>query len=387
MLRFPILFCASQPRDDVSAILSQDGYRVHYRDFAQAESSELPAFDFIVIDATHQSEHALRVCHALHTRKGDRFIPILVLANDSSPRARLANLTCGADIYVLHPFEPAELLKQVQTFHRMKERHDRLLAKTAEVDNINQQLRTAHQQIDLEMELARRLQQSFLPQSLPAFPRVRFAVHYTPCGKVGGDFYDAFRLDEHHVGCYVADAMGHGVPASLLAMFVKKGVRSKEISGKEYRLVQPGEVLQKLNRDLIDQALSEQPFVTMAYALFDFQSGVFRFARSGHPYPLVVPKEGRLQLWKTDGMPLGVFETQYPVRSEQLQPGDKVVLYTDGLDSARFKHHPAGTASLVAAAEHFRGLPIAELIDRLAEDLFLHAPPSDDLTLLGMEYA
>ena len=255
------------------------------------------------------------------------------------------------------------------------------------MDTINQQLRTAHQQIDQEMELARRLQQSFLPQSLPAFPRIRFAVHYAPCGQVGGDFYDAFRLDEQHVGFYVADAMGHGVPASLLAIFVKKGVRAKEINGKEYRLVQPGEVLQKLNRDLIEQDLSDQPFVTMAYALFNFQSGLFSFARAGHPYPLYVPKQGPLALVANRRPAARRLRYAISGADAALQPGDKVVLYTDGLDYAVFKNHPAGTASLLAAAEHFRDRPIAELIDRLAGDLFEHGRPSDDLTLLGMEYA
>src|SRR5207237_2111537 len=120
---------------------------------------------------------------------------------------------------------------------------------------INKRLQQAYQQIDQELELAQRLQTSFLPQTLPQVPHVRFAVTYRPCGHVGGDFYDVFRLDERHVGFYVADAMGHGVPASLLTIFVKKSVRAKEISGQSYRLVPPDEVLAKLNRDLIEQAL------------------------------------------------------------------------------------------------------------------------------------
>src|SRR6202030_3840730 len=132
-----------------------------------------------------------------------------------------------------------------------------------EVNRINKRLQAAYQQIDMELELARRIQESFLPQTLPDLPEVRFAVHYEPCGRVGGDFYDVFRLDEKHLGFYIADAMGHGVPASLLTIFVKKGVRAKEISGQQYRLVPPGEVLQRLNRDLIQQELSDNPFITM----------------------------------------------------------------------------------------------------------------------------
>src|SRR5205823_2044728 len=161
------------------------------------------------------------------------------------------------------------LLAQVRALLGIKETHDRLQGRAAEVNRINNRLREAYQRLDQELELAQRIQSSFLPQGLPQVPRVRFAVHYLLCGRVGGDFYDVFRLDEQHVGFYVADAMGHGVPASLLTIYVKKGVRPKEVFGTDYRLVPPGEVLNRLNKDLIDQQLSENPFITMAYGLLN----------------------------------------------------------------------------------------------------------------------
>ena len=177
--------------------------------------------------------------------------------------------------------------------------------KTAEVNRINKRLQQAYKQIDQELELAHRIQSSFLPQTLPEAPGSRFAVHYQLCGRVGGDFYDVFRLDENHVGFYVADAMGHGVPASLLTIFVKKGVRPKEVFGKQYRLVPPGEVLGRLNKELIDQQLSDTPFITMAYGLFNHRDGVLRFARAGHPYPLLVPREGAVAMVAAGGVAAG----------------------------------------------------------------------------------
>src|SRR5207247_10745740 len=165
---------------------------------------------------------------------------------------------------------------QVHACRRIRDMHERLAAKSSEVQRINRRLQQAYQQIDQELELARRLQVSFLPQRLPEVPPARFAVHYLLCGQVGGDFYDVFRLDENHVGFYVADAMGHGVPASLLTIFVKKGVRAKEVFGQQYRLVPPGEVLARLNKELIDLTLSEHPFITMVYGLFNHEKGVLR---------------------------------------------------------------------------------------------------------------
>src|SRR5262249_27026395 len=155
------------------------------------------------------------------------------------------------------------LLAQVRVLERWHRARGQWLARAAEARQINQQLQQAYQQIESDLRLARRLQASFLPRSLPAVGPVRFGVSYRPCGQVGGDFYDVFRLDEQHVGFYVADAMGHGVPASLLTIFLKKAVQPKEVTGDSYRLVPPEEVLARLNRDLIAQKLAEMPFITM----------------------------------------------------------------------------------------------------------------------------
>src|SRR5207245_477715 len=128
------------------------------------------------------------------------FMPILFVTQDHSPTARLDSFEAGVDTYLLRPFTRGELLAQVQALLRIKEMHDHLLEKTAEVHQINRRLEAAHKMIDQELDLARRIQQSFLPQTLPDLGQVRFAVMYRPCGRVGGDFYDAFRLDEDHVG-------------------------------------------------------------------------------------------------------------------------------------------------------------------------------------------
>jgi sigma-B regulation protein RsbU (phosphoserine phosphatase) len=369
--------------EDVRQLLQPAGYQVGFSSL-NGEPEGLAETSLLVVEGT-QAPEALAMCQRLRSRLADQFVPILVVTDDPTPKSRLASLESGADAYVLRPFAPAELLGQVQSFLRIKDRHDHLAEKTAEVNRINKRLQAAYQQIDMELELARRIQESFLPQTLPQLSEVRFAVHYQPCGRVGGDFYDIFRLDEQHVGFYVADAMGHGVPASLLTIFVKKGVRTKEISGQSYRLVPTGEVLKRLNRDMIEQHLSENPFITMVYVLLNFRERTLSFSRSGHPYPLYVPRDGTPRFWQIEGSLLGVFDTEYPVQTHQIHPGDKVLLYTDGMDAAAFENQPVGSASLLAAAERYRDLAIADLVPRLAGELFGQTRQMDDLTLVGLE--
>src|SRR5207249_1161928 len=107
----------------------------------------------------------------------------------------------------------------------------------------------------------------------------------------------------------------------------------------------PDKVLKRLNRDLIGQELADNPFITMIYVLFNHEDGTLRFARAGHPHPLYIPCQGDLRLWQVEGSLLGVFDSEFPVQTHQLQPGDKVLLYSDGIESARFENHSTGTHS------------------------------------------
>ena len=382
-----ILLCADDAAQmgDVRQLLARAEYAVDEHSLGAADPGDWTPYHAVILDATRRAAECQALCQRLRAKIGDGYLPILVITADPSPAARLASLESGADAYLLRPFDPAELLAQVRAFLRNKERHDRLAEKTAEVHRINKRLQQAYQQIDQELELARRIQESFLPRQFPDVPQVKFAVHYQPCGRVGGDFYDIFRLDEKHVGFYVADAMGHGVPASLLTIFVKTGVRAKEIFGKQYRLVPPDEVLQTLNRELIAQQLSDTPFITMVYVLFNYRDGTFRFSRSGHPYPLHIPRNGDPQLWEIEGSLLGVFDTRYVVRTQQLQPGDKVLLYTDGMDAASWDGRPGGVPSLLAFADKHRETPVDELVRLLPQELFKATRQTDDLTVLGLE--
>lgn len=383
-----ILVCApeSSALAEMRHLLAGCGCELAGHLMSNPDPEQPSSYQLIVLEGG-PSEAALDLCRRLRERLGLLFVPVLLLSSERSPAARIAGFEAGADAYLARPFAAGELLVQVKALLRVKDAHDRLAGKSTEMHRINKCLQQLHQQIDYELQLAQRIQSSFLPRNLPDVPHSRFVVHYLLRDRVGGDFYDVFRLDEHHVGLYVADAMGHGVPASLLTIFVKKGVQAKEVFGNKYRLVPPEEVLQRLNKDLVDQHLSEHSFLTMAYALYNHRDSTFRFARAGHPYPLYVPQAGEPVFWRQDGLLLGVVDASFPARSYPLKPGDKVLLYSDGIDTGRFQDHAPGADSLLACATRHRHLPIQKFIDCLARDLFAASEQPDDLTLLGLEVA
>src|ERR1700722_12526577 len=133
--------------------------------------------------------------------------------------------------------------------------------------------------LDGELRLAARLQQDFLPKSIPQIGRVHFHTLFRPAGYVSGDFYDVMRLDEKNIGFYIADAVGHGVPAALLTMFIKHALATKQITKNGYRLLSAGETITRLNETLIEQQLSAATFATALYGTINVETLEFTFAR------------------------------------------------------------------------------------------------------------
>jgi len=169
----------------------------------------------------------------------------------------------------------------------------------SDLHNLRQSNRNSGAQgetLDEEMRLAARLQRDFLPRRLPEVGSARFGVLYRPASFVSGDIYDITRLDETHVGFYVADAIGHGMPAALLTMFIKKALQTKRILGSTYEIVPPEVSLAELNEDICGQDLSSCQFCTVLYAVLDTAELTVTYARAGHPEPILVRRVGSVEL-------------------------------------------------------------------------------------------
>ena len=181
-----------------------------------------------------------------------------------------------------------------------------------------------------------------------------------------------------------ADVMGHGVPAALLTIFLKQGVRPKEIQGRAYRLLSPAEVLGRLNHDLLLQETDDAPFITMVYGIIDSRDGTVSWSHAGHPYPLHLPREGPPELWPGDGSILGVGPGDFSVQTRQLAAGEKLLLYTDGLDGMAGKDGRGLDRFCSLAAEN-RDFPVHEYVQQLGDELLRKGRQEDDFTLLCIE--
>ncbi|MGD8453477.1 MAG: SpoIIE family protein phosphatase [Phycisphaerae bacterium] len=264
-----------------------------------------------------------------------------------------------------------------------------------ELDHVHRlggQLNRYFSEIDQEMRLAGQLQRDFLPAKLPDVSNVRFAALYRPASWVSGDMYDAFRIDEDHVGVFIADAMGHGVAAGLLTMFLRHALLPKQIERDSYRVVKPTEAMTDLHECLVRQRLPHCQFVTAAYGVYCAPERELRLARGGHPHPLLVRTDGTIEPIMVGGSLLGL--PDLPAEFEEvrlkLTPGEKVIFFTDGLEDDFFvpTKQGANPQELAPRLREWAKHGAHALVERVTEYLdtkegSLH--PADDVTLLVLE--
>ncbi|MDP7636172.1 MAG: PP2C family protein-serine/threonine phosphatase [Phycisphaerae bacterium] len=240
--------------------------------------------------------------------------------------------------------------------------------------------------IDEEIRLAARLQRDFLPRRLPEVGSARFGVLYHPASFVSGDIYDITRLDETHVGFYVADAIGHGMPAALLTMFIKKALQTKRVFGNTYEIVPPEVSLTELNEDICGQDLSSCQFCTVVYAVLDTAELTVTYARAGHPEPILVRRDGSVELLEGEGCLLGAIEGQtFEPRQVRLAVGDRIILYTDGAHDAVRRGSDRKFHKILGG---LLTLPKEQLLTQLTTRIEAgsgQGQPSDDITVVVMD--
>ncbi len=264
---------------------------------------------------------------------------------------------------------------------------DNLAAQAAPALRVGQLVReqqaeaATRQRFEQELEVAKLIQQNFLPKQLPELDDWQVAAYYRPAREVGGDFYDVIPLSEGRLGFVIGDVTDKGVPAALVMAATRSVLRASA-----QRIINPGEVLQRVNEHLCPD-MPEKMFVTCLYGVLNPTTGHFRFANAGHDLPYVKTAEGSVEL-RARGMPLGLMTgMDYEEKEMVLAPGDSLLLHSDGVVEA---HDPSGQMfgfpRLKEAVARYPGGH--ELIDRVLADLHEHtgeeAEQEDDITMVTL---
>ena len=284
-------------------------------------------------------------------------------------------------------------LSRVNSKNEIGELTKDIIELTEEIDNYVDEIETItseKQRIESELDMARRIQLSMMPNLFPPFPeRKEFYLHayVDPAREVGGDFYDYFFIDDDHLCLVIADVSGKGVPAALFMMAAKIILKSYAMQGKS-----PAEILTATNRAICENNPQDM-FVTVWLGVLELSTGNLTAVNAGHEYPAVKRADGRFEVIKTKHSLFigGMDDVTYKEYELDLKPGDKIFVYTDGLPEATDSAgEMLGMDRMTDALNEYldeKPRPLIESMRESVNKFVKDAEQFDDITMMCLEYA
>jgi phosphoserine phosphatase RsbU/P len=339
---------------------------------ALASAEEKP--DLILLDIVMPGMDGYEVCSRLKADPATSEIPVIFLTGQTSAEEETRGFEVGAVDYIHKPFSPAVVKARVRSHILLREARAQLASQLLALNT--------------ELEMARQIQLSILPHSIPKLPDLEIAAHFLPMTSVAGDFYDFIRIDDKHIGILIADVSGHGLPSALIASMLQVA-----LTGQAGHAAEPAKVLLGLNRALCGKFTHN--FVTAAYVYVDLQKNLMRYAGAGHP-PVLQWRNtaGKTVQILENGLILGMFEeASYEALEFLLDPGDRYVLYTDGvLEATNSAQEQFGADRLTRFIEKYKRLTASQFSQALLDELSRWSNQSpeqgqqDDITLLVIDF-
>src|SRR5271156_2711460 len=331
-----ILIADDQPDvlEALRSLLKNHGYRT---EFAASPAGIVSAvasreFDLILMDLnyardTTSGREGLDLLARLTQSKTAP--PIVVMTGWATVGLAVEVMQRGVGDFVEKPWSNAKLLEilrqQIELGRDRRNARQHAADESREHDKIKLQLDRQGR----ELEEARAIQQGFLPTSIPQLAGFEIAATWQPARVVGGDYFDVIPLSNNSVALCIADVAGKGMPAAMLMSNLQAAVRG--LASPE---IAPDTLCSRLNALLYQNMVSDR-FVTFFYAIVDSASRELCYANAGHNRPIVVRRDGSHENLDEGGGVLGVFAAQsYSRGVVKLAPGDRVVLFTDGVTEA-----------------------------------------------------
>ncbi len=351
----------------------------------------------VVIDAsTFTADEQQQLAHIIETLERESIAVVLLTGRveSTTPLSRIDREEEFSMTSTMASFSAEELWSRICVNLSYRKKHEQPDGeeKAGKKNRLVEQLRMTGVLVDNlveQLRMAGLVQRDFLPDQLPNTDEVNWATLFLPAEWVSGDIYDVARVDEQHIGFYLADAVGHAMPAALLTIFIKQALTMRETVGNNYRIFSPAEVMSSLNLRMTSQKLSGFQFATCCYCLLNIKTLQLTYARAGHPYPLLMrPGEGIVQL-QARGSLLGVFEqAEFSQETVQLQRGDKLMLYSDGAEPFLGKFEDEAGFQFSKEFLALKELPVEKLVARFNEVVQRHKVPVaevDDVTTVCLE--
>lgn len=348
---------------------------------------------FIITDWMMPGMNGLELCRRIRDAGFSHYIYIIMLTGKESKNELVEGMEAGADDFVVKPFTKDELKVRIKA-------GERIIRLEKDLAEQNKKLSKAYMVIKKDLEAAAKIQASLLPKSASNILGVQFDWMFLPSTFVAGDIFNYFRLDENHVGFYVLDVAGHGIPAALLSVTLSKVLSPMNLHDSllkhfipeppHYEITAPAMVVQDLN-DRFQTDIDTMQYFTMIYGVIDTVNGQTRITQAGHPNPIfLIKKERKVTFIGSGGFPVGMLpDVDYEEHQISLNRGDRLVLYSDGITECINKNKEQFSEErLMKLLIEGVDLPLQELKNKIEQSLRHWKGGNDfedDVTLLAME--
>lgn len=358
--------------------LTKNGYEVITASDGQQgwEMAQEIRPDVIISDWMMPRMDGHELCSKIKSDEDLRSIYFILLTAKDCKDDMVEGLDAGADEYLVKPCDSKELLARVRAGERVVNLQRSLEEKNAALEK-------AMERINRELKVTSEIQRALLPQKLPEIPGYEFGAYYRPSTECSGDYYDLIELGDQKFGMVMADVSGHGTPAMVAMALGRSLVHQLTLQARS-----PAELLGLTNK-LMFHHLPTSQYMTMFYGICDPKTGVIQYSSAGHNPPLLIRADGRAEfLTGCEGFPIKLIspDADYDDHEIQLQPGDKLLLYTDGIPEAR---NAAGelfeSDRFTRAAEKAGAFGAEEALESIIDTLAEYTdgtPLEDDVTML-----
>ncbi|TMV07276.1 fused response regulator/phosphatase [Ruegeria sediminis] len=357
--------------------------------------------DLVLSDWVMPGMSGLEFCQAFRRLEADNYAYFILLTSKSEQNEVAQGLDAGADDFLVKPLGADELRARISAGARILSMQRELSEKNRIIERALDELKIVHDAIDKDLIQARKIQESLVPDLTRRFGRSRVSLLLKPCGHIGGDLVGMFSPGENRLGFYSIDVSGHGITSAMMtarlggylsSTYFDQNVAMERRFDRFYALLPPEEVAATLNARLIADTGIEEYF-TMVYAVVDLRNGHLRMVQAGHPHPLVLRRDGSAEFLGEGGVPIGLLpDVTYQRVETYLQPGDRLLLYSDGFSECRQPDgemlDPEGLLQLVRQCDKDRGGQefLDDLFWRLTQVMAPEQGFEDDVSAVFFEY-
>ena len=323
-----------------------------------------------------------------------------ILLTSKSEKSEIADgLEAGADDFVSKPVSSDELRARLRAGLRILSMQDQLVDKNRVIAANMEELQKLYDSLDRDLMEARKLQQTLVRERQRDFGQAAASLMIRSSGHVGGDLVGAFQIDEHRIAVYSVDVSGHGVASAMmtarLAGYLSgsspdQNLAFHQLSDGQRIVRSPAAIASEFNRLMLEEIQVEQYF-TLAYAVLDLRSGKVILTQAGHPHPMVMRADGRLERVGDGGLPIGLIPgAEFEDCALTLGPGDRLFLMSDGItECAGPAGLDLGEEGLARILTRLADLESTELLEALIWDLAEYAGHdhfADDVSGVMLDY-